>query len=154
MRTTKRRESLSKRAAFYCQEHQASDEQAAELFGLSPSTVRYARYFYGIPMTGKTRSEPGVAVQAAREYINSELSLASFAAVKGISKGSLTSALRRMGYKMLQERPNRRIVLQKGFYYFRLRKTNKYVFEKLCKDINKAREMRDRLEVKYMAMNP
>ena len=151
MSAMKRRPPLSEQAAIYCLEHQVSDEEAAKVFSLSPVTIKGARYRLRIPMPGKTRSEPGVAVQAAREYINSEMNLRSFAAEKGINKGSLTCALRRMGYNLEDERPNRRMMHHKGMYYFRLRQTGKYVFKKLCNDLAKAREMRDRLERKYWA---
>lgn len=151
MTTTKRKTPLSEYAAIYCHEHQVSDERAASAFGLKPETVRQARSRLRIPMPGKTRSEPGVAVQAAMEYINSDMNLVSFASVKGIPKGSLRCALRRMGYRIDEERPNRRMMYHKGMYYFRLRQTGKYVFKKLCSDLAKAREMRDRLEKKYWA---
>jgi hypothetical protein len=151
MSTGKQRTWLSDEAAIYCHEHQVSDEQAADVFGLRPATVKQARSRLGIPMPGKTRSEPGVAVQAAREYINSSMKFADFVAYKGINRHSLRSALIRMGYRSQDDRPNRRLMHHKGMYYFRLRQTGKYVFKKLCNDLAKAREMRDRLERKYWA---
>jgi hypothetical protein len=151
MSELKRRLPLSEQAAIYCEEHQVSDEEAANVFSLSPATIKQARYRLRIPMPGKTRSAPGVAVQAAKEYINSQMSLVSFVSEKGINKHSLTCALRRMGYSLKEDRPNRRLMHHKGMYYFRLRQTGKYVFKKLCNDLAKAREMRDKLERKYWA---
>lgn len=151
MSTPNRKMPPSEHAAIYCYENQVSDEVAAQAFGLKPETVRQARSRLRIPMTGKTRSEFGVVVKAALEYMNSDMSLLSFAAMRGINKHSLRCALRRMGYRQDEERPNRRLMYQKGMYYFRLRQTGKYVFRKLCSDLAKAREMRDRLERKYWA---
>jgi hypothetical protein len=151
MSELKRRIPLSELAALYCEEHQVSDEEASMVFSLSPATIKQARYRLRIPMPGKTRSSPGVAVEAAKEYINSQMTLASFVSQRGINKGSLTCALRRMGYSLQEDRPNRRLMHHKGMYYFRLRQTGKYVFKKLCNDLEKARDMRDTLERKYKA---
>lgn len=80
------------------------------------------------------------------------MKFADFVAYKGINRYSLRSALIRMGYRSEDDRPNRRMMCHKGMYYFRLRQTGKYVFKKLCSDLAKAREMRDRLEKKYWAI--
>jgi hypothetical protein len=136
-------------AALYCRDNQATDEEAAELFGVTPGSVKCARSQLRIRMTGSTRSDHGCAVKAANDYLLSNLTLKSFAAERGLSLGSLHSALNRMGHSTTKHRPNRRLMKNKGLYYFRVRTEALNVFTKLSTDITKARLMRDKLETKY-----
>lgn len=91
----------------------------------------------------------GIAKQAAFDYLNSELTLKSFADSVNINVGSIRCALNRMGHKIIKDKPNRLLMKQKGMYYFRLRKHGLNVFMKLSNDLVKARSMRDKLEEKY-----
>jgi hypothetical protein len=55
-----------------------------------------------------------------------------------------------MGVSNLKLKPNRRLMKNKGLYYFRVRTEALDVFTKLSTDLTKARLMRDKLEKKYM----
>jgi len=137
------------KAAIYCRDYQATDEQAAQAFGLRPASVKFTRHLLGIKKPGSTRGDMGSAIKAAKDYLNSELSIKSFADSSGINRGSLRSALNRMGHRITYDKPNRRLMKQKGVYYFRLRKYGLNVFTKLSTDLRTARAMRDNLERKY-----
>lgn len=137
------------KAAIYCRDYQATDEQAAKVFGLRPSSVKHTRYQLGIKKPGSTRGDTGSAIQAAKNYLNSDLSFKSFADSCGINRGSIQSALNRMGHQITYDKPNRRLMKHKGVYYFRLRKYGLNVFTKLSNDLRTARAMRDKLERKY-----
>lgn len=137
------------KAAVYCRDYQATDEQAAKVFGLKPASVKHTRYQLGIKKPGSTRGDKGSAIQAAKGYLNSELTMKAFAASCGINRGSIQSALNRMGHRITYDKPDRRLMKQHGVYYFRLRKYGLKVFIKLSNDLRTARAMRDKLERKY-----
>jgi hypothetical protein len=136
-------------AAFYCLDNQATDEEAAELFGVTPGSVKCVRSQLKIRMTGLVRADHGCAVSAAKDYLQSELTLKSFASERGVNPNSIRCALNRMGHSTTKDRPNRRLMKHKGLYYFRVRTEALNVFTKLSTDITKARLMRDKLETKY-----
>ena len=139
------------KAAIYCRDHKATDEEAAKLFGIKPSSVKCLRGWLKIKMPGSNRSEMGSAIRLAKEYMKSELVLKEFASTKKTNRGSIRSALNRMGHKVIKDKPNRRMMVNHGSYYFRIRTKNLVVFQPLCSDIHKARLMRDKLERKYKA---
>jgi hypothetical protein len=139
------------KAAIYCRDHKATDEEAAKLFGIKPSTVQTIRGWLKIKKTGSNRSETGSAIALAKEYMKSELGLKEFVSIKKSNRGSIVSALSRMGHHVIKDKPNRRIMVNHGSYYFRLRTKNLVVYQTLCSDIDKARLMRDKLERKYKA---
>ena len=137
------------KAAVYCRDYQATDEEAAKVFGLKPVSVRVTRHRLGIKTYGSMRADMGSAIQAAKGYLNSELTMKAFADSCGVNVGSMRCALNRMGHRITYDKPNRRMMKQKGVYYFRLRKYGLNVFTKLSTDLRTARAMRDKLEMKY-----
>lgn len=139
-----------KEAAIFCRDFEATDEQASYIFGVKIGSIKCARSQLGIPMTGSTRAPFGSIVRTAEQYLQSDLTLKSFAREKAVKLGSLASALSRMGVSNLKLKPNRRLMKNKGLYYFRVRTEALDVFTKLSTDLTKARLMRDKLEKKYM----
>ncbi len=88
----------------------------------------------------------GLGIQAAKAAAYSQLSIKEAAKQYGVSTGTLLCAARRLGFKLRKTKQNRNLMYMKNAYYFRVRRKSMSAFWYLGRDIEKAREIRDRLE--------
>ena len=133
-------------AAHYQLEKGISTEEAAKLFNVAPGSINCASYQHGIPHPNPRKHKMGRAIQAAKMSAYSDLTIDESASIHETTRGAIFSAARRMGMKLRNIKQNRNLMLHKNAYYYRDWLYGFRVCWHLGKDLDYARNVRDKLE--------
>jgi hypothetical protein len=93
-----------------------------------------------------TKESRGLAIMAVKLAAYTDVTINEAARIQGVKRSSIICAAKRLDMQLMKCRANRRLMLNKGFYYFRVRHANLTALWKLSADIHQARDLRDKLE--------